>query len=144
MEHPFIESMGEQEAAHAETGLSLELNNLINISRADIKQKVDAVVETIHQGWTDPLEALIFAKKGVELFSSLEKNVRSYAEAKQVNKGYEKFGTKVTEAMAGVKYDYSTCGDPEWQDLSTKADTAKKELSKREDFLKVLWIRDLF
>lgn len=138
MENSFIYDMGEQEAAHVETGLSFELKNLISISKADIKEKVDAVVVTIQDGWTDPLDALILAKKGVELFSSLEKNVRCYAEAKQVSKGYSKHGTKISEAMAGVKYDYSTCNDPEWNELSKKAEEAKKELSKREEFLKAV------
>lgn len=122
--------------SNKETGLSLELNNLINIDREGIRQKVDAVVVTIQDGWTDPLDALIFAKKGKELFDALEKNVRSYAEAKQVNKGYVKFGTSVTEAMTGVKYDYTSTGDGEWLDLYNKSKMAKEALEEREKFLK--------
>lgn len=138
MEHPYIAQIGEQDAASAETGLSFELNNLISIDKAMIRQKVDAVVLTIQDGWADPLEALIFAKKGKELFDALEKNVRPLAEAKAIGKGLVKHNCDITEAMTGVKYDYSTCGDPEWEELSQMAENAKKALTKREDFLKYI------
>lgn len=127
--------MGERDAAHANTGLSLELNNLIGINKDDIRQKVDAVVLTIQEGWTDPLDALIFAKKGKELFEALEKNVRSYAEAKPVGKDYVRYGTTITESTVSDKVDYSVCEDPIWESLVADIEKLVTERKDRERFL---------
>lgn len=120
---------------NTETGLSLELNNLININKDDIRQKVDAVVTTIQEGWTDPLDALIFAKKGVELFSALEKNVRGYAEGKSYGKDYIKYGTTVTESQVSNKADYSVCEDPIWDGIVADIKVLDAEKKEREKFL---------
>jgi hypothetical protein len=138
MEDPRIYDMGEQEVANTETGLSLELNNLLSIDKAGIKQKVDAVMVTIQDGWTDPLDALIMAKKGVDLFSSLEKNIRPFAEAKGAQKGLVKYSTEISEAMTGVKYDYSACGDPIYNELKEASDKASEAVKERETFLKAI------
>lgn len=138
MENPQIEAMAEREAANSQTGLSFELNNLISIDKATIRQKIDAVVMSVQDGWTDPLEALIFAKKGKELFDALEKNVRPYAEAKSIGKGLVKHNTEISEAMTGVKYDYSHCDDNEWALLSVAHEQAKAKLTERETFLKAV------
>lgn len=132
----FVNEMGEAEVAQHETGLSLELNNLINITKDDIRQKVDAVVLTIQDGWTDPLDALIFAKKGKELFDALEKNVRGYAEGKSYEKNYVKFGTTVTESLVAEKPDYSKCEDPVWDGLVAEIELLDVKKKARETFLK--------
>lgn len=121
---------------NTETGLSFELSNLISIDKATIRQKVDAVSMSIQEGWTDPLDALIVAKKGKEFFDALEKNVRPYAEAKPIGKGLVKYSTEISEAMTGVKYDYSHCDDSEWALLSLANEQAKAKLTERENFLK--------
>jgi hypothetical protein len=49
-----------------------------------------------------------------------------------------KYGTKLELAETGTKYDFTACGDPEWEDLekqSKELDTKKKE---REKFLKTI------
>lgn len=127
---------GGKDVANHETGLSLELQDWKSLNKASIKEKVDAVITTIHDGWVDPVEALIFAKKGIEMFTALEKNVRELAEAKGVGKdGLEKFSVKVSEAMVGVKYDYSACNDKDWEYLTWKAEAAKNDVKEREKFL---------
>jgi hypothetical protein len=128
--------MAERESATEETGLSLELQDWKGLNKASIKEKVDAVVTTIHDGWVDPIEALIFAKKGSEVFALLEKNVREFAEAKGVGKdGIDKFNVKLSEAMTGVKYDYTTTGDSEWLDLYNQVKLTTEKLKEREKFL---------
>jgi len=131
--------MAEQETASHETGLSLELQDWKGLNKASIKEKVDAVVTTIQEGWVDPVEALIFAKKGVELFGSLEKNVRELAEAKGVGKaGLEQFNVKVSEAMTGVKFDYSGCGDLTLDTLTKQASELDAQIKSRQKFLQTV------
>lgn len=138
MEHPQIGEMAEQEAANTQTGLSFELNNLIGIDKAGIRKKVDEVSLSIQDGWTDPLEALILVKKGKELFDTLEKTVRPYAESTAIGKGLVKYNTEISEAMTGVKYDFTHCGDSLWNDLSADLEKTKELLKERETFLKAV------
>lgn len=131
--------IGNEPTSKPETGLSLELQDWKSLNKAAIKDKVDAVITSIQEGWVDPVEALIFAKKGVETFSSLEKNVREHAESKGVGKdGLEKFGVKVTEAMTGVSYDYSGCGDVILNKLQEKAAELDAKIKARQKFLQTV------
>lgn len=122
-----------------ETGLSLELQDWKNITKSSIKEKVDAMITVIHEGSVDPIEALIYAKKGIETFTALEKNVRELAEAIGVGKaGLEKFNVKVSEGMTGVRFDYTNCGDHEWEIFNQQMESAKASMKEREKFLSSL------
>jgi hypothetical protein len=136
--------MAERESATEETGLSLELQDWKGLNKASIKEKVDAVVTTIHDGWVDPIEALIFAKKGSEVFALLEKNVREFAEAKGVGKdGIDKFNVKLSEAMTGVKYDYSGCGDVTLDKLQKESAELDIKIKARQKFLQTVTGRQI-
>ena|ERR1051325_3223903 len=127
-----------------ETGLSLELQDWKGLNKDSIKEKVYALVTTIQDGWIDPVDALIFAKKGIEMFTSLEKNVRDLAEAKGVGKdGLEKFSVKVSEAMTGVKYDYSGCGDITLDKLQKEAAELDVKIKARQKFLQTVTGRQI-
>lgn len=130
--------MSEQEAAHHETGLSLELRNLKTIDKAGIKDSVNTIITAIQDGWADKNEAHALSTKGKEYFTELEKNLRPLVEAEGIPKDYQNSGVKYSEQMTGVKYDCSTCGDPVWNDLNAKMIELKKELDDREKFLKSL------
>jgi hypothetical protein len=135
MNNQFIDSMGEAEVANTETGLSFELKNLISITSAEIKDKVNTVAMGVQDGYIDELDALIVAKKGIEFFSTLEKQVRPLAESKGVQKGYVKHNTEISEAMTGVKYDYAHCEDPIWDNIKADMDKLEVELKERQKFL---------
>jgi hypothetical protein len=47
-------------------------------------------------------------------------------------------GTKIEEIEAGVKYDFSGCGDPIWAELTAKKNEVADALKSREAFLKLL------
>jgi hypothetical protein len=49
-----------------------------------------------------------------------------------------KFGNKFELLEAGVKFDFSSCGDPIWNDLNQQLEKIKVELKERESFLKGL------
>lgn len=138
MEHPYIDQMGEQEAANSETGLSLELKNLKTISRSDIKESVMTIITSIQDGWADENEAHALSIKGREYFTELEKNIRPLIESKGIAKDYCNSGVKYTEGMTGVKYDYSTCGDPVWNELNEKSIKLAEEIKNRQTFLSSL------
>lgn len=140
--------MGEQEAAHHETGLSLELANLKNLNKRAIEEIVNAAADKVMDGEIDSIDSLILAKKGVELFTQFEKKVRPIAEGHSKigqNETYKKFDCELTSSMQGVKYDFSGCGDKIYQAAKEVADKATEALKERETFLravvkKMVWV----
>lgn len=59
-------------------------------------------------------------------------------EANKEGKGFEFLGNKIEVKEAGVKYDYSVCGDDEWNRLASELVAIGEEKKEREKFLKVL------
>jgi len=49
-----------------------------------------------------------------------------------------KFGNKFELLEAGVKFDFSSCGDPIWNQLNEELEKIKIQLKERESFLKSL------
>lgn len=119
-------------------GLNLELHDFINADKQRIKDIANNVAIQIQDGNYDGIDALIFIKKGSELFKELDAKVRPLAESKQIGVDFQKFGVKITEGMTGVKYDYTQTGDIEYQQLVQVFDAAKEALKSREDFLKAI------
>lgn len=114
---------------------------IVNYNKKEIAENVGKIVTLIKDGYEDELDTLIFAKKGVEFFSQLEKAIRPIAEEKiklAKSEVYSKFNMEVVVADTAVKYDYSVCGDPVWQRLKEQAEEATKKLKEREDMLKTI------
>lgn len=114
---------------------------IVNYNKKEIAENVSKIVTLVTDGHEDELNTLIFAKKGVEFFSQLEKAIRPIAEEKiRIGRSetYSKYNVDVVVADTGVKYDYSACGDPVWQRLKEQAEAAAKALKEREDMLKTI------
>lgn len=120
-------------------GLNFNLVNLIDLNKQYISETVRMATASVTDGFFDPIKALVYAKKGQELFTALEKSIRPIAEDKQrLAKGetYSLHNAEVAQRESGVKYDFSVCGDLEWDALKAKSDALAVELKAREDFLK--------
>lgn len=117
-------------------GLNLELDNFINIDKDGIRHTASMAAQSVSDGECDPIDALIFVKKGSELFKELDSKIRSIAEGKPIGVDFIKFGVKITESMTGVKYDFTVCGDTVWDDLNDQVEKGKEILKIRETFLK--------
>lgn len=117
-------------------GLQLELSNFINKSKDEIKETVHKAYLSVMDGEYDAVDALIFIKKGSELFKELDAKIRPVAESKSIGIDYQKFGVKISEGMTGVSYDFSTCSDAIWDNLSADVEKGKELLKERETFLK--------
>lgn len=118
-----------------ETGVSLELSKLLTFDKADIFEVVSGVIERVNDGWVDPLDALIYAKKGELLFKEVISGIKAKVEI-PTEKGYTKYNAQLTEKMTGVKYDYSACGDTEWNELQSQIEALTEKRKERETFLK--------
>lgn len=125
-----------QQSEFLPEGLNLELQDFINADKQRIKDIANNVAIQIQDGNYDGIDALIFIKKGSELFKELDAKVRPLAENKQIGVDFQKFGVKITEGMTGVKYDFSYCQDPIYTELNTAFEEAKEALEERKTFLK--------
>jgi hypothetical protein len=117
-------------------GLQLELSDFINKSKDQIKDTATKAYNSVMDGDYDAIDALIFIKKGSELFKELDAKIRPIAEGKSVGPDYQKFGVKITEGMTGIKYSFDECNDPIYNDLNISFEIAKEMLEERKTFLK--------
>lgn len=125
----------EQELANQETGLSLELSGLIKLNKSDIREKVRQAVQMVEDGDILPDDALCYVTKGKELYTELVEKIKPLAEEKSYGKGYSKHGCDFTEKMLGVKYDYSNCGLPEYEEILSKLEPLLKRKKEIEEEL---------
>lgn len=111
---------------------------ILNLTRSDIKSKIDEAILSLKDGWTDPIDALIYAKKGELFFKELIEKVKPLAENESIGKDFRKFGTEINEAMQGVKYDFSECGDIMLNEMMERKVVLDQDVKDRQDFLKTI------
>jgi len=117
--------------------LPFNRNSLLNASKASLKEIAQGIIADIAEGNKDPLEVLIMAKKGLELFGAIEENAKHYVYGKQ----YEKqslYGCEIEPASLGTKFDYSGCNDHELDQLEQMALSANNAVKDRQNFLKAI------
>lgn len=75
--------------------------------------------------------------EGKNTFTSLVRDeiLRNSNDGKGCN---SKYGTAFEITEAGTKYDYSVCGDPVWNRLTSEAKAIKEKLAERETYLKTI------
>lgn len=123
------------------TILSPEQGALTNANKAELQQTANEVILSVKDGHMDELEALIYARKGKEVFDLIEKGVRPIAESKvTISKGetYMKHNVAVVQGDTGVTYSFTECNDPQWVRLKAEADEATAALKDREKTLKTI------
>lgn len=133
--------METNELIKKDDGLEISLTSLLNLNKAYMGQITDNAMRAVTDGHYDSITALVIAKKGLELFTQLEKKVRPIAEHHaRLGKGevYTKFNTDITQKESGVKYDFSACDDAEWETINAKMELYSNMLKEREKFLKTI------
>lgn len=120
--------------------LEVSTSTLLNLNKEWIGKMVKQATTSVLDGWSDPIQMLVTAKKIQEIGKQLETEIRPIAESKQnVGKsGVTVYGCEITESMNGVKYDFSACNDSEWNTLNAEMTTIKNKMTEREKFLKTL------
>lgn len=117
-----------------------EKSSLMASNKALREEKVKHIVSEVAEGNLDALEVLIYAKKVGEAATLLEKNVRPYAEGKQVIQkgGLTLYNATVIEKNAPSKYDFSVCGDSTYNDMIKEREALDEKIKEREAFLKTI------
>jgi len=103
---------------------------------------VQKCVDEILSGDRNPLDLEILLKNMEETISMIRKNpdVKEYVlaeaaryEAKTFNHG----GVNITMSQR-TTYDFSVCGDPEWEQIDAELNSLKERLKEREKLLKYI------
>lgn len=99
------------------------------------------IIKSVKEGNVNPLEVLVMLRS-LEAVSELvrdELNEYFVREAdKHSEKKFECYGAIIEKAEVGTKYNYLGTGDIEYEMLHSEAETAKRRLKEREEFLKTL------
>lgn len=127
-------------------------NGSIQVSEAGVEQ-------VAHKLYTDVLEGKTSAINMVEMFKFIDEVGSSVKAKADLNGKYKfvdlvrdeitrnsengksctsKYGTKLELAETGAKYDYSACGDPEWDEINKKFKEIEIQRKKREKFLQTI------
>lgn len=129
--------LSEQEVGF--TGLSLELQDFINIDKSKMETAVIKAKQAVEDGNYDPLKGLIYANKLEKFGKELTAALRPIAEGSvTLAKGevYKTFNTEVTQKETGVSFDLSICNDPVFKKLSDELTDVTLRYKERETFLK--------
>jgi len=117
--------------------------NLIKseIQKSNIPEAVAAIATAVDSGEINPLKALTLLKIYETIVTTARKEIMQQAlkEAAKYGKGEcEMLGFKIQQAEAGTSYDYSGCGDLEWERWDAQVLSATNSRKDREAVLKAL------
>jgi len=103
----------------------------------------DTLVQTVLDGDINPIEAYVKVKAAAECLSLVLKDERlvdvTTDECMKFGKERPTYGgASVCATEAGVRYDFSVCGDALWKRLSEQKRQIEEQLKAREKFLRSL------
>lgn len=101
----------------------------------------DQLIESVKNGEANPIEVLVMLKAFEKVSDRVLKEIR-YNAVTEANKyqgpSFEWNGNKIEKSELGVKYDYSICNDPVYNQRQQISAESDKQLKERESFLKSL------
>ena len=111
-----------------------------NLSKETMQIQSNVLIQSIVEGEIDPLQAVAKIRFLSDMLTAALKDDRVkdiiLGEIdKNGGKDATAFGVKFTQKEMGVSYDYTVCGDPEYDQLSAEMEDLKARMKEREKFL---------
>lgn len=112
-------------------------------TKAQMTMFISKVSEELKDGFQNPLDFYLQAKYASETLKKLleDKDIKDLAitEARRYGKSFESNGNKIeySENMS-PKYDFTVCGDREWDELQAQLSKLQEKIKEREAFLKAI------
>ncbi len=122
-----------------ETMTTLSVINLLPSTKESIELFVYKIVNEVKNGNVNALEILAQLKKFEKASDQISTQIKENAlteHAKYSEKQVALYGCKIERGENGTKYDYSACGDPEWNELDEEIKKLSEKKKSREAFLK--------
>ena len=114
--------------------------NKIPASKEEQSVLSSAMINSVLDGEIDPIKAVIQAKSLVETLTLFlkDKGVNNLVlrEVEKYGKQTSKDGATIAIKEVGSKWDYSECGDPIYNRLSSQKAEIEEKLKERESLLK--------
>jgi hypothetical protein len=124
----------QSETTETQTGVTFSPKSILNLTAEGISEKAKQIVDYYTDGYNNPAEGLILAKKLADMSEQIKNNLQDSANNElKLGKGDKAnlFGCVINSQMVGVKYSFKECGDPVWNEL-------KEKITNREAFLKTI------
>lgn len=115
--------------------------NRMALSKSKQSDFAQNLINSVVNGEVDPIAAFcqlrgLYDSLGIFLKSEEVKQVVESAKEKWGTAPAEFQGAKLTITESGVKYDYSGCGDTQWNELTKQKAKIEAKIKERETFLR--------
>lgn len=120
---------------------TIAILDLFATSRTGIDVASDQVIGAVKAGEVNPLKALVWCKSIEEIVERVRKETKEnqLREAdKYAEKSFAFAGATLTKAEHNTRYDFTACGDVQWERLDAEIKNLIERRKIREDFLKSL------
>ena len=110
-------------------------------SKQGIALFASKVINEVEGGNLDPLKVKLWCKTLEEIADKIDKGTKENQKTEAAKYGERPFmfaGAELHYTPTYTAYDYSACGDPEWQMLTDHMESIKAKLKQREEWLKTM------
>lgn len=109
-------------------------------TKEQIELFANKLISEIENGQVNPLELIIIQKSFEKMFDKVKETLTKAMvdEAEKYGKKFEFKGAKIELVEAGVKYDYSSCGDTQYTRVNEQILQLSEVKKQREAFIKSL------
>lgn len=114
---------------------------LFSTSKQGVERFSRQIIDAVKGGEIDPLKVRVWLKTVetiAEIVNKATKGNQLTAADKYSERVFEVYGASVEKSEVGTKYDFTVCGDPDWEQFQIVEETAKKSRIERERFLRAL------
>lgn len=116
--------------------------SLFETSKEERQQFAIQVANNLMEGMADPLKVHLQVKCMEDIIKQLTSNsiykTMVLSEAQKYGKTFDQHNAKFEIKEMGVKYDYSNCNDPVYNELQDKLAALESEIKFRQAFLKAI------
>ena len=122
------------------TNKQMELQQIFETTKEQRVEFTHQLIERLNNGELDPLKTHLQVKALEDMLETL-KNSKDYKDAVlnaavQNGKEFEYMSAKFNVREVGVKYDYTKCESPAYEEIMADYNDAAKQKKDMEDFLK--------
>lgn len=114
--------------------------SLFDTDRKDRENFADDLIQRIEDGELNPLQAHAYIKRMEDLVEIINKDARYKSlllnEGEKHGKKFQLYNTDFAISEVGTKYDYSMCGDVEWEQMDKAIRILQTAIKMREAYLK--------
>jgi hypothetical protein len=129
------------EVYHVMPDSPVSVLEMFGTSKEQIKSFSDKVVTEVVNGNIDPLRVKVLCKTLEQIAENIDKGTKSNQvseAAKYGDKPFAFMGAELHHTATYTSYDFSTCGDPQWESLDAELKSLQERKKAREEFLKTV------